>query len=846
MSQTSDIDWKRIEIKPDNWETVQALIGSAMHVLPSSTPAAQGKSNAPEESSGFVFDASFVLDHLLTHRWADTRASHVWRITSECLQELKKTNGAKTTASTKGKKRTGGGSGDLKKADAIRLKNAQRMIIKDLEKIHFEGGRPTVFLYQYDLTFAVMILEWWIVLETAHAGVGLWTEALVAADRFFRRKVDTSSTPLAGWLKRVHERIVPLVRTEAHLRHLFQNPKLMMYSVAERYPGSAMLYETQKDLIRRVGQAVICDTPLLIGNRMPPGTGKTFLAVPLAQALQPLHRPKTVLFCCPNILVRQYVASLALIGHDLHLWMGCFTRSSANEEFFMIRPHKRCFPSIWKQVYKEDTGAKYGDVYDQIDYYRTKTERLPDILVCDPKTCLALLSNERRRDTFVAYIDEIIGSTDTTQLMTKILYHLPQHSVIMSAILPHFDDLPFLTSHFASMHPNPVCHMVDASGVTISCSMIGPDGRLNLPHHYIDGIESIPNLVRSLQSDPLTRRMYAPADVLELSRILLRVHPERYDSLCQWTVQLPALGKIEYAYILDWWIRMLGTIYTHQDQPAWDAVRFYKPTVLQEPPVFDRMFAEHAWMFPGKHLHIMDNARIHQRYRHLGRRHLDGCPDIQSLRRKRDASVAQLKIQRDKIQELKIARGEKERMLSEWSDQLAALDRLEWPSEYVLNTTSHYRRFHTGGGSTLPLGIGMRHPILIDKEHEDAFEQQFLEMAVSGSVLYEERQLTEHQRRIILRIMDKMNFIVSGDELVFGTNIDGLTGLSIETDFGERHHRSILYQLIGRTGRTGMSYQARVIVDSPTVLAKIMTPEVFAEAGDDPDIRALREAWPTP
>lgn len=90
MSQTSDIDWKHIEIKPDNWETVQALIGSAMHVLPLSTPAAQGKSHAPNELSGFLFDTSFVLDHLLTHRWAAFPGSSVWRITSEFLQELGK------------------------------------------------------------------------------------------------------------------------------------------------------------------------------------------------------------------------------------------------------------------------------------------------------------------------------------------------------------------------------------------------------------------------------------------------------------------------------------------------------------------------------------------------------------------------------------------------------------------------------------------------------------------------------------------------------------------------------------------------------------------------------------
>ena len=618
----------------------------------------------------------------------------------------------------------------------------------------------------------------------------------------------------------------------------------MMFSVAEKCAGSVSLYEPQKELILKVADAVINDTPILIGNRMPPGTGKTFLAVPLAQALQPLHRPKTVLFCCPNILVRQYVASLALIGHDLHLWMGCFTRSSSHEEFFMIRPHKRCFPSIWKQVYKDQSAQKYGDVYQQFDYYVDKTHRFPDIMVCDPKTCLALLSVPSRRDTFIAYVDEIIGTGETTRIMTSILYNLPMHSVIMSAILPRFENIPFLTEHFQESHPHATIHMVDASGVTISCSMIGPDGRLNLPHHYTDSLDDIPTLIESLQTDPLTRRMYAPIDVLEMAIGVLATHKTRYGEVCRWDLQLPCLGNIEYADVLGWWIRILGTIHAHRDENAWICIRGYRPQVLRESPDFPKILAEHAYMFPGKHLHIMDNEHIHSRYMHMGDRHLDGSPDLHLMRRKRDNAVQLMNTRLEKINDQKLTRVEKDRALSEWNDEFRSISQVDWPSAYVINSSAHYLRFHPEERGNIPPGIGVRRAHILEKSHEDAFDDVFASLAMSGSILYEERQFTEHQRRIILRLMDNMNFIMSGEELVFGTNIDGLTGLSIETPFGLYHHRSVLYQLIGRTGRSGMSYHARVVVDSDEVLRKIMKPEQYQRPEDDPDIRSMIMAWP--
>lgn len=840
MSQTSDIDWKQLEVKPDNWEMIQILIGSATS-LTITTSSKDGVSSAA--SSGFFFDAVFVLEHLIGTRWADYRASGVYKETVICLEEIKNKGRivAKNKTASRSKKDA---AAPLKKADIIRLKNAQRMMIKDLDKMHFEECRPKVFLFQYDVSFVIMNLEWWAMLESADAKTDLWTEAIVAGDRVCKRLVTDKESALADWIRRVYDNVLGRKRSEEQLLHLFRNPKLMMYSVAEKCVGSVELYDKQKELILMVTDAVINDTPILIGNRMPPGTGKTFLAVPLAQALQPLHRPKTVLFCCPNILVRQYVASIALLGHDLHLWMGCYTRSSSHEEFFMIRPHKRCFPSIWKQVYKEQSAQKYGDVYEQFDYYYGKTNRTPDILVCDPKTCLALLSVQSRRDAFIAYVDEVIGTGETTRVMTSILYNLPMHSVIMSAILPRFENIPFLPQHFTTCHPHAIIHMVDASGVTISCSMIGPDGRLNLPHHYTDDRVDIPILIESLQEDPLTRRMYAPVDVLEMSKRLSVSNRSRYSEICRWDLQLPALGNIEYANVLTWWIKILQVIYSSNDENAWAEIQGYRPLILGEAPDFSKILADHAYMFPGKHLHIMQNDGIHKQYTEMGALHLLGCPEIHILRRKRDNVIQLMNTRLQKIHDQKLTRAEKDRVISEWSDDFRAVSQIEWPSMYVINSTAHYTRFHPERTS-IPQGIGMRRAYILEKTDENAFDDIFGALVMSGSILYEERNFTEHQRRIILRLMDHMNFIMSGEELVFGTNIDGLTGLSIEKSFGLHYHRSVLYQLIGRTGRSGMSYHARVVIDSDEVLRKIMKPEIYSQPEDDPDVRSIMTAWPS-
>lgn len=871
FNKTWNVDWKILEKKPENWEVIQTLIWGAVdlvpeHILSSATTTApqhiKTKKSSSRETvvesheetsmiSGFGFDTVFILN-LMCERWKPYKKSIVYKETQNFL-----THSSGQTTTTKKKKTT------QKKSDIIRLQNSQRLVTNDIDKIVFVDNTPCVFKFQYELTFLIMILEWWARLDlSVSPSQKMWAEALVAGDRAISILTQRSGDvpPLVTWCDTLRKIVVDKYMSRDILCYLCEHPKLTLFSVAEKkiITGSGNgttgilrgvdLYPQQKKLLRHVIDAVINDSPLLLGNRMPPGTGKTFLAIPLTQALSVMKRKKTVLFCCPNILVNNYVASVALLGHDLHLWMGSFTRSTTEEDSFLLRPYKRCFPSIWKQVYKDGCSAKYGTVYDQWEYYIEKTKKQPDILVCDPKTCLAMLQDESYRELFVAYIDEIVGSPETTAFMTRILKVLPRHSVIMSAILPKFEDIPFVTTHFRHMYPHAMIDMVDASGVSISCTMIDKSGRACFPHSFLKQTTDIPSFLTKLTDDPLIRRMYAPLDILHMIELLSHHSAFETDDthILEWEHNLPTVGKIVYPVLLEWWIRILTRItsFTPELQESvLDCLKGYRPQRLCEAPVFHDMFTRHAYQFPNKHLHILDNRDIVQTYSQLCSDHLEGCPDIHAMIRRRDSCFNEKKNEHDKIMNSKTRRSEKEISVSEISEEMSSLSRLPWPSSYVVNSHAHYKRFHPECENVAAVLRENRQMIDVPHEYETAFSEMELGMMMSGSVLYEENTMTAYQRGLALDLIPKTNFIVSGEELVFGTNIDGLTGLSIDRAFGDTHHRSVLYQLIGRIGRVGVSYEARVVVDDDDLLQKILDIYSTASSMDDPDILAMKTAW---
>lgn len=882
-TRSTGMDWKALEEKPDDWEMMQALIGSGATIVEKMGRGSKNKKASEEDAlsllreSGYLFDMVSLAAYIAS-KWKGIPSYHktwVYLTVTKASSWVPVAGGggggggstdmSSTAGGNKGKKK----APVLSKADQIRMKNSQRLVEKDMEEIRFDttSGLPVRVQFRYEVTTLVMLMEWWMRSLTLPRDAD-WVQCLVASERILMHIEKTlgvercDACPAHALARQIFEKLYEeQSRDRKILETLFRKPKMMMFSLAEKRTGSVALYAQQREVIEKMTKSIIEDRPLLIGNRMPPGTGKTFMAVPMAQAIRSLGRDKTLIFCCPNPLVTKFVASTTLIGHDLHLWQGkFFGYDEDNEKIFIVRPHKRCFPASWKKIYKDTTNEKYGSVEEQFNYYSDKerTGRVPDVLVCDPTTCLEFLQQDRFRERFVAFVDEVIGSTSTTEIMTKILKVLPEHAVVMSAILPRFEDIPFLVEGFKERHSSlgrpAEAEMIDASGVTIACSTIDPEGHLSLPHHMIDSRDDIPTLLESLEKDPLTRRMYAPQHILAMVDLLDTVGPNaswvKAMRIKEWTHQLPSLGRIQYASILGWWTQVLRGIFDHRDETNWKAVRGYRPMVIPEKHEVLRMFSDQAYMYKSKHLHIYHNDSIYPRYDAMCRAHLAGAPDILELIRKRDQKLVEIQEKSERLADNKKHNKNSEKMdhkekmqeMSSLQDEYQSAQEIALPTTYVINSNRHYERFHP---SKDPEGkVENRHACVVPRECEDAFTPDLLAMMIAGSVLYEEDKMTDYQRRLALRVLPKMNFIVSGKEIVFGTNIDGLTGLTIDQDFSNPANRSVLLQLIGRIGRVGMSYEARVMVESTESLLKIMkTPVYHPQENPDPDVVAMQTAW---
>lgn len=146
---------------------------------------------------------------------------------------------------------------------------------------------------------------------------------------------------------------------------------------------------------------------------------------------------------------------------------------------------------------------------------------------------------------------------------------------------------------------------------------------------------------------------------------------------------------------------------------------------------------------------------------------------------------------------------------------------IDWPLGYCIHSMVHLRRFYPV--ESIPSSFEQRLQIDVPEETRNAFDDLLVRAFLSGIGVYESLQMTENQRRMVMRLLPKLAFLWSGQDIVFGTNVEGLTNLFLHNSFASIHSRNVLYQLIGRVGRIGMSYEANIVMDSEATLLKIMS-----------------------
>jgi hypothetical protein len=710
------------------------------------------------------------------------------------------------------------------------------MIKKDIMNIRFDKHlHPVTTKFSHDVNFVCMILVWtYYVLRKTNADPLIVLDAVISINRIVDAEAQNLEriSLLRDVLLHIKREANEVVKDETYSL-LFENPSFLIESTADKRPKSTRLYPEQKNIIDRVAEAILLDQPLLMGNQMPTGTGKSFLAVPLAQKISHMKRNKTVLFACSNELVNQDIASTALLGDDLHLWMSALIRDEDGHTQVLLRPYKRCFPAKWKSVYKKEDEDKIGSITDQWHYYTEQTKKTPDIIVADLEACLQLLqAAPEMGNPFVAYIDEFISDKSSNKTMAEICRYLPKHTILLSAILPRFQSIEPIVHDFQERHNaasrDSFINRVATNNIPISCAVIDHEGFLRMPHHNIESLEELNLLLDEMQINPRIRRCYTAKHVFYWARCLHDIlQPEGLGFMTCY----PDIGKIQNHRIVEYAIRLLTFLRDRFSDELLTRFKTYRP-VLMSAPDRSKIFKEQCHEYEGKSLFISNDT-----YRNLflsseglyeeGLRWSAIVSRAEKNKANLDKRIEMLK-SKDTFKNsgasaqaggAAINKQEKEKMISELSEvQTHAM----LPPQYVLNTREHFLRYHDR--EKLPSkGFHFRAPNILLDHFNDAFSDDELMMLSSGIGFYDKSKMTSFQRNLIMTMYKDLFFICSCKDIVFGTNLPDLVNVFITKEFAELESVSILYQLMGRVGRMGRSHCANIILDSEESVTKILS-----------------------
>ena len=669
----------------------------------------------------------------------------------------------------------------------------------------------------------------------------LLLDATLSMDRLLDRNIITDPVYLAGFRKISKE--ANAYMNDKMYQLLFQNPKLILSCSFQNSSKEISLYKEQKVILNTIKKAVDNDTPLLLGNQLPTGQGKTFLASVLAKVFstnRSVSSKKCLLFACSNELVNLDVASCTLLGCDVHLWMAKLIRESGkNEAKVLIRPHKTCFPNTWKKVYKkkEDDKMKSGTVVQQWNYYSKETGRIPDIIICDLNAMAKILEVQHLlRNPFVGYIDEFISDEKSNRLMSSICEMLPRQTVLLSSVLPRFEYIPSVVNHFCQLHhttKEECCSRVSAVDIAIPCCVIDKEGKIRFPHHEVETKEDLKKLLNQMRTNPRIRRTYSPQQVYSWMKQLNEILPPDL----KFRKHFPNIGSIQMRKITEYVILLLEFLYNNFG--LLEQFQAYRPQNF-EPIVKNDIFGKQCYMYEPKTLLMTTNPAPEVSKLTQNLYNLEEQPKISKLLQEIDNKRNFLEGKLKSLQKVKgsssgkVDASQMTDQQREIAEQMAGLQ-LTIPKEFLLNHVHHYKRYH-GEKSQYPKSVGFPPSIYLDERYVDSFSNDEIYQLLSGIGTYDVHCQTEFQRKLVMKLYQYLSFLVSGKEIVYGTNLSGLINIYIDNEFAKHLSISELYQLMGRVGRVGRSYFASIITSDEMTVKKLLSLEDNVERENDIEI----------
>lgn len=740
----------------------------------------------------------------------------------------------------------------MKKKDLIIENNEKMQIEKDLDLFSLdEKFKLKKLIFTIPINNYLYIL-WWcfeiIKKDSKKIRSIVKLDATISLNRLLLSGMITNEKYLVGFEN--GDRVMNSLVKKKYYDLLFDNPKLLLQSSFQEQDKQIDLYPEQKLVLQKIKDSIDNDKPLLLGNQMPTGQGKTFMAVLLARMCsmeRNIEKKKCVLFTCPNELVNIDVAANTLCGNNLHLWLAKYiivekTDKKTNQKYkeiqTLLRPYRRCFPSTWKKVYKKEDENKVSSVDTQFWYYVKQTGRIPDIIVADPEACYQILkASDKMENPFIAYIDEFVSDKISNEAMVKIARVLPRQSILLSSILPKFDYLSKMVTHFVSQHDTnqeDCCYRVSSADVNIPCVIIDQNGYIRLPHHQVNTKEDLDNLITQIDVNPRIRRTYSPKHVYYWTRDIDNIIP----SELKFTKNFPCIGSINLKNVINYVVLLLKHL--KNNFQLLEEFKKYRPCIMPETDIY-KLFTTQSRHYEGKTLFITEDV-IKKTLEYTKELYnTSNYVKIDKLMTERDNKIKTLEKQKKTISNTstKTTKSKEKQTSSlntmvkqaELDEKLNNID-VEISKDFVINSLEHFKRFHPEDDLSSFSNFNDVNIYLPDEYFEHFTDNTSYQM-ISGIGLYSRNEQTEFQRNLIMKLYKYFTFFGSGMDIVYGTNLASLVNIVIDYEFSKNVSIPTLYQLMGRVGRMGRSYHANIITNHEDVVSKLLSLDENDEKQND-------------
>lgn len=836
MSASTSFPWQRIQVKPENAENVTHLIEkvSTIHL-----PLKERKEEV-KQSDNYL--ESFI-SHFHFEDWFEG-------VNFEKKESKKKNNAQKIRDNNE---------------KLVIAKELALFVLDDKHCIQERAFQFPISIYLYIFYWAATIYQRLLNKKEVKRIVIL--DVIISLNRILKKGALTNPNYLIGFEK-ANQKFNKII-SQKYYDLLFENPILMNQCSFQQRNKEIALYPEQELILKTINSAVEQDKPLLIGNEMPTGQGKSFLAVLLAKmfCIQKHSKfdKKCVLFACPNELVNEDIAANTLMGNDIHLWMAKYvltecTELRGNEKvkvkkpIVLVRPYKRCFPSTWKKVYRsnkeEEEKVKTSDVAGQWNFYKKHTGRIPDIVVADLKACeLLLQSNEALGSPFVLYLDEFNTTREDNLQIAKICPYMPKQTVLLSSILPKFNYIQSIVEHFCEkfLTTKEEClHRVCSADVSVPCVIVDSEGKIRLPHNEIQVLEDLEQLVREMKTNPRIRRIYSPKHVYYWAESLKEILPEEL----QFSKTFPDIGSvnlrntIDYASkLLEFWLSCFELKEKFQE---------YRPLYCSNQIDIEKIFTKDSFLYEGRTLLITndivnDLSRLTtELYSDISKngklvtpstrfvkfdRLIDKRDKIISLKEKKIDALKGGNINKGKINGIKTSKLDQMMKLDELNTNFSSSggEDVEIEKDFVINSQEHFKKFHKDEKANFKFRNGH----IFNDDYFTAFNDLQLYQMYSGIGTYDKKTQTEYQRDLVMKAYNSYAFLSSGKDIVYGTNLPGLVNIYIDKSFSSTNTISTIYQLMGRAGRPGRSYHANIFVNDENSVKKLLSMDDNFEREND-------------